>query len=161
MNYTIREAFKNDMDSVLNLIKELAVFEKEPNAVIIDSTYLKKEGFNANPSFKVFVAEMDNEVVGMALFYPRFSTWKGKTFHLEDLIVKQNKRGLGIGKALYVKFLTYAYSQKANRVEWVVLDWNKAAIEFYKKSGATIFNDWQTVQMNDKQLEAFVKRKRK
>jgi len=158
MSFIIRDARKADMPSVLGLIKELAEFENEPNAVIIDKEYLIQEGFNPNPSFQVFVAELDNKIVGIALFYPRFSTWKGKTLHLEDLIVKQNKRGLGIGKALYTKFLNYAYTQKVNRVEWVVLDWNKPAIEFYKKSGATIFNDWRTVQMNKEQLTAYIKR---
>ncbi len=158
MSFIIRDARKADMPSVLGLIKELAEFENEPNAVIIDKEYLIQEGFKPNPSFQVFVAELNNEIVGMVLFYPRFSTWKGKTLHLEDLIVKQNKRGLGIGKALYTKFLNYAYTQIVNRVEWVVLDWNKPAIEFYKKSGATIFDDWRTVQMNKEQLTAYIKR---
>ena len=157
MNFIIRRALITDMNAVLNLIKELAIFEKEPDAVIIDESYLKKEGFKKNPSFEIFVALIENKIVGMALFYPRFSTWKGKTLHLEDLIVKQDKRGLGIGKALYTKFLNYAYTQKVNRVEWVVLDWNEPAINFYKKSGATIFNDWRTVQMDNKQLEVFIK----
>jgi len=157
MSFIIREAISNDMPSVLELINELAVFEKEPDAVIINSEYLVKEGFKANPSFKVFIAELNKEIVGMALFYPRFSTWKGKSLHLEDLIVKQDKRGLGIGKALYTRFLKYAYSQNVKRVEWVVLDWNKPAIAFYKQSGATIFDDWKTVQMNEQQLKEFIK----
>jgi GNAT superfamily N-acetyltransferase len=161
MSFIIRDAVPADMISVLSLIKELAEFENEPNAVIIDKDYLIQKGFKPNPSFQVFVAELNNEIVGMALFYPRFSTWKGKTLHLEDLIVKQNKRGLGIGKALYSKFLNYAYTQKVNRVEWVVLDWNEPAIEFYKKSGATIFDDWRTVQMNEEQLKAYVKKNKK
>lgn len=158
MSFIIRKAIQNDMIAVLNLIKELAIFEKQPNAVIIDKDYLIKEGFGTNISFEVLVAEMDSDIVGMALFYPRFSTWKGKTLHLEDLIVKQNKRGLGIGKALYKNFLQYAYKQNVQRVEWVVLNWNKPAIDFYKKSGATIFDDWRTVQMNKNQLETFIKR---
>jgi len=159
MSLIIRDASIDDMSSVLSLIKELAVFEKEPNAVIINVEYLKKEGFKENPSFKVFVAEIKNEIVGMALFYQRFSTWKGKSFHLEDLIVKQEKRGLGIGKALYRHFLEYANSQNAKRVEWAVLDWNTNAIEFYKKSGATVFDDWKIAQMDEKQLANFVNKK--
>ena len=151
MSFILRDATLADMPSVLELINELAVFEKEPDAVIINSEYLVSEGFKTNPSFKVFIAELNKEIVGMALFYPRFSTWKGKSLHLEDLIVKQGKRGLGIGKALYTRFLKYAYSQNVKRVEWVVLDWNKPAIAFYKQSGATIFDDWRTVQMNEQQ----------
>lgn len=156
MNYNIRKAVKNDMAQVLELINELAVFEKEPDAVIIDVDYLKKQGFSNNPLFKIFVAEIGKEIVGMALFYPRFSTWKGKTFHLEDLIVKQEVRGLGIGNALYKKFLEYAHKENVNRVEWVVLNWNTTAIDFYKKSGATVFEDWQTVQMDKKQITQFI-----
>jgi len=155
--FLIRNAIENDMSSVLSLIKELAIFEKEPNAVIIDEKYLITEGFKSNPSFKVFVAEMNDNIVGMVLFYPRFSTWKGKSYHLEDLIVKKEKRGLGIGKALYNKFLNYAYSHNVKRVEWAVLDWNTPAIDFYNKSGATVFDDWRIAQMNGEQLENYVK----
>ena len=158
LDFIVRDALSTDMKAVLGLIKELAVFEKEPDAVIIDSDYLIKEGFGTNPSFKIFVAEIETEIVGIALFYPRFSTWKGKTLHLEDLIVKENKRGLGIGIALYTQFLKYAFEQKVNRVEWVVLDWNTNAIDFYKKSGASVLDDWRTVQMNDKQIKSFVKK---
>ena len=156
MNYTIRNATAKDMTGVLALINELAIFEKEPDAVIINTDYLIKEGFKQNPSFTVFVAEMDEKIVGIALFYTRFSTWKGTTLHLEDLIVTQNKRGLGIGKALYTHFLKYAYSQKVKRVEWAVLDWNTDAINFYKKTGAKVFDDWRTVQMNEEQLKTFI-----
>jgi len=156
MSVIIRKGEVKDMPFVLELIKELARFEKEADAVIIDVNYLIDNGFSSNPAFQVFVAEMDNnEIVGMALFYSRFSTWKGKSLHLEDLIVKENKRGFGIGKALYAKFLNYAKQQKVKRVEWAVLDWNTNAIAFYKKYGATVFDDWRIVQMNENQLTAF------
>ncbi len=158
---TIRKGEINDMPNVLELIKELATFEKEPDAVIIDTDYLIKHGFSKNPSFFTFVAELNNEIVGMALFYYRFSTWKGRSLHLEDLIVKQNKRGLGIGRALYNKVLEFAEKKEVKRVEWVVLDWNTNAIEFYKKSGATILNDWLTVQMNQKNLKQYLDKERK
>ncbi|MEE9350603.1 MAG: GNAT family N-acetyltransferase [Flavobacteriaceae bacterium] len=157
MEFIIRQGEIKDMGSVIELIQELAAFEKEPDAVEIDMYDLIKEGFTPNPSFKSFVAEMNDEIVGMALFYQRFSTWKGKSIHLEDLIVQKNKRGLGIGKALYREFLQYAYNQKAKRVEWVVLNWNTDAIAFYEKSGASVLTDWRTVQMNEKSLENFIK----
>ena len=156
MEYTIRKATKEDMAGVLALINELAIFENEPNAVIINEAYLTKEGFKENPSFTVFVAEMNDAIVGIALFYPRFSTWKGKTFHLEDLIVTKDKRGLGIGKALYNHFLKYASDHNVKRVEWAVLDWNTNAIAFYEKTGATVFDDWRTVQMNEEQLRKYL-----
>ena len=156
MNFTIRKGEIKDMASVLELIQELATFEKEPDAVEIDMYDLIKCGFSTKPAFNIFVAEIDDDIVGMVLFYDRFSTWKGKTIHLEDLIVKENKRGLGIGKALYDKFLKYAHKKNAKRVEWVVLDWNTHAIDFYKKSGATVLNDWRTVQMEKKELDLYV-----
>lgn len=156
MSYIIREGKVKDMINVLALIKELANFENEPEAVVINKSDLIKHGFSEKPLFKVFVAELDKEIVGMALFYPRYSTWKGATLHLEDLIVKQEKRSLGIGRALYTRFLEYAYEQKVKRVEWVVLDWNKNAIEFYEKTGANILEDWRTVQMHEKALNEFI-----
>ena len=157
MSFIIRKGEIKDMAAVLELIQELATFEKEPNAVEIDMYDLIKCGFKAKPSFTIFVAEMDEDIVGMVLFYDRFSTWKGKSIHLEDLIVRESKRGLGIGKALYSKFLKYAYKEKAKRVEWVVLNWNKPAINFYIKSGATVYPDWRTVQMDEQKLAAYVK----
>lgn len=152
----IRKGEKKDMPQVLALIKELAHFEKEPNAVEIDTAYLIENGFSKKPAFFTYVAEIDNEIVGMALFYYRFSTWKGKSIHLEDLIVKQNVRGKGIGKALYDTVLQFAYQAKVKRVEWVVLDWNKNAIDFYKKSGAIILDDWLTVQMPGENLKNYL-----
>lgn len=156
MSFIIRKGKKDDMASVLELIKELAAFENEHDAVIIDVNYLIEYGFSKEPSFYTFVAELNNEIVGMALFYYRFSTWKGKSIHLEDLIIKQDKRSLGIGKALYKKVLEFAYKKKVKRAEWVVLDWNKNAIEFYKKSGAKILDDWRTVQMDDKAFMNYI-----
>lgn len=149
MNFTIREGKIEDMPSVLNLIKELAHFEKEADAVVISVADLEKDGFGNVPLFKTFVAEVADEIVGMALFYPRYSTWKGPTIHLEDLIVKKNKRGLNIGSALYKKVIEYGYNLGVKRMEWVVLDWNTPAIEFYKKTGAHILDDWKTVQMDE------------
>jgi GNAT superfamily N-acetyltransferase len=156
MNFTIRKGEIMDMASVLELIKELAAFEKEPDAVIIDQYDLIKDGFSTNPAFKTYVAEIDDEIIGMALFYQRYSTWKGKSIHLEDLIVKQNHRGLGVGKALYKEVLQYAKTQHVKRVEWVVLDWNKNAIDFYKGSGAKVLDDWRTVQITDDALNAYL-----
>ncbi len=156
MKIDVKLAKKEDMAEVLELIKELATFEKEPNAVIIDTEYLIKNGFSKNPSFICYVALIEDKIVGMALFYYRFSTWKGKTIHLEDLIVKQNKRSLGIGKLLYKKVLEFAQKQGVKRVEWVVLDWNVNAIEFYKKSGALVLDDWRTVQIDNNAVDKYL-----
>ncbi|MEX0997148.1 MAG: GNAT family N-acetyltransferase [Flavobacteriaceae bacterium] len=152
----IRESKKEDMPQVLNLIKELATFEREPDAVVVTVEELEKEGFGENPLFKCFVAEVDKEIVGMALVYFRFSTWKGRTIHLEDLIVKEKMRGSGLGSALYQEVLKYAKSQGVKRVEWVVLDWNEGAIKFYERSGAKILKDWRTVHMDEQGLTNFL-----
>ncbi len=156
MSFKIRKGEIKDMASVLELIQELANFEKEPDAVEIDMYDLIKEGFSSKPTFHIFVAELEERIVGMALFYPRFSTWKGKSMHLEDLIVQEDKRGLGIGKALYNTYLSYSHKKNAKRVEWVVLDWNKDAINFYEKSGATVFDNWRVVQMDKDKLSEYV-----
>lgn len=151
----IRKGQKEDMPAVLDLIKELATFEKEPNAVVITVDELIKEGFGDNPLFNTFVAEVDGEIIGTALFYYRFSTWKGKTIHLEDLIVKQEKRGTGAGSALYKEVIRFAKQDGVRRVEWVVLNWNTHAINFYERSGATILQDWLTVQMDEEGITKF------
>jgi ribosomal protein S18 acetylase RimI-like enzyme len=158
MSVLIRKGIKEDMSEVLSLIKELATFEREPEAVVVTVEELQRDGFSANPLFHTFIAEYNGEIVGMALFYNRYSTWKGKTIHLEDLIVKEDKRQLGIGKALYDEVLKFAYKEKVKRVEWVVLDWNLPAIEFYQKSGATILKGWETVQMTEEKLINYIKR---
>ena len=156
MNFSIREGVLADMPSVLELIKELAHFEKEADAVEISVADLEKDGFGNSPLFKTYVAEIDKEIVGMALFYPRYSTWKGPTIHLEDLIVKKNKRGLNIGSTLYKKVMEYGYTLGVKRIEWVVLDWNTPAITFYKKTGAQVLNDWQTVQMDEQSIKNYL-----
>ena len=156
MKEKIREARKEDMPAVLELIKELAAFENEPDAVVTTVETLEKEGFGKHPLFKVFVAEVDEKIEGMALVYYRFSTWKGRTLHLEDLIVREEKRGTGLGNALYKKVIQYARSQGLKRVEWVVLDWNQHAIDFYERSGATILKDWYTVQMDENGITKYV-----
>ncbi|MHA6278811.1 N-acetyltransferase family protein [Salinimicrobium sp. CAU 1759] len=156
MKTIIRDARKEDMPAVLELIKELAAFEKEPDAVITTVETLEKEGFGEHPLFNVFVAEVDGKIEGMALVYYRFSTWKGRTLHLEDLIVREEKRGTGLGNALYRKVIEYAKAQGLKRVEWVVLDWNQHAIDFYHRSGANILKDWYTVQMDENGITKYV-----
>lgn len=151
----IRKGEKKDMARVLELIKELAEFEKEPEAVEITVADLERDGFSENPLFHTFVAEINGMIEGIALYYNRYSTWKGKTIHLEDLIVTANMRGKGIGQALYSRIMQQAKQDNVKRVEWAVLDWNTPAVEFYKKSGATVFNEWRIVQMNQEQLLAY------
>lgn len=152
----IRKGTKADMKAVLDLIQELAVFEKEPDAVVVTVADLERDGFGDNPLFYTFVAEVDSEIVGMALYYYRYSTWKGRTIHLEDLIVKEKMRGTGLGSALYTKIMEQGKADNVRRIEWNVLDWNTPAVEFYKKSGAKVLEDWDVVQMDEQGINEFL-----
>jgi GNAT superfamily N-acetyltransferase len=166
----IRKGKPEDMQAVLELIQELADFEKEPNAVLVTVDDLVRDGFGQNPLFHVFVAEVENDpsdskqakqIAGIALYYYRYSTWKGKTIHLEDLVVKDKMRGTGLGYALYSEIIKQGKKDKVRRIEWNVLDWNSPAIEFYEKSGAKILDDWRVAQMDEVAINYFVDNKLK
>ncbi len=154
----IRKAREEDMEPVLDLIKELAIYEKEPEAVIVTAEDLRRDGFGDDPLFYCYVAVEDGTIVGMALYYYRYSTWKGRTLHLEDLVVKENQRGTGIGFALYSEIIKTGFDDNVQRIEWNVLNWNTPAIEFYRKSGATVLEDWMVAQMSRSEIEQFVTR---
>lgn len=155
----IRQALKEDMPQVLELIRELAVFENEPDAVEVSVEVLEREGFGENPLFTCFVAQKNDKIVGAALVYFRFSTWKGRMLHLEDLIVKESERGKGFGEALYNEVMHYAFNRGLKRVAWDVLDWNQGAIRFYERSGATLMKDWRVVHMDENGLQNYIERK--
>lgn len=149
MEYTVRQATKEDMPGVLALIKQLAEYEKEPDAVIISVQDLEENGFGKNQIFNCYIAEAEGKIRGISLFYFRFSTWKGKTVHLEDIVIEKAYRGYGMGTTLFKKTLEFAAKHKVKRIEWVVLDWNTPAVNFYKKAGATVFEKWNTVQIEE------------
>ena len=151
----IRKGTIEDMPAVLELIKELAVFEKEPDAVVVTTDDLVRDGFGNSPLFYTFVAEVNGKIIGMALFYYRYSTWKGRTIHLEDLIVTESMRGTGAGSLLYKEVFKFARAEGVRRVEWAVLDWNTPAIDFYEKTGAKVFTDWRVAQMNEEGITKF------
>ena len=153
----IRKGQKSDMSAVLALISELAIFEKEPDAVVVTVADLERDGFSDHPLFHTFVAEKENKIVGMALYYYRFSTWKGKTIHLEDLIVTDEMRGSGLGFALYSEIIKQGKKDGVRRIEWNVLDWNTPAIDFYEKSGARLLADWRVVHMDENGIDDFLK----
>jgi len=156
MNFKIRNASSKDMSAVLQLIVELAVFEKEPNAVEITEQSLIEDGFQGTPSFKCFVATVDDKVVGTALIYHRFSTWKGKILHLEDLIVTQKMRGHGIGTALLDEVVKYGYHLKVKRINWEVISWNNGAIKLYERQGAKVLRNWNVVHLDEKGIETYI-----
>lgn len=156
MDFSIRWAVKEDMQEVLDLIIELAVFEKEPDAVEVNVEQLQRDGFGEHPKFKCFVAESNSKIVGIALVYMRYSTWKGPTLHLEDLIVSNSMRGSGLGTALLNEVVKYGKDLNVKRVGWEVLDWNEPAITFYEKKGANVMRDWDVVQLNEVAIKNYI-----
>ncbi len=156
MEYSIREAQVADMPQVLTLVKELAVFEKESNAVEVTVEDLKNDGFGEKKHFHCFVGETEEGIVGMALVYPRYSTWKGPVIHLEDLIVTEKMRGSGLGSALLKEVVKYGNDLGVRRICWEVLDWNEPAIAFYEKNGARVMRDWDVVQLDENGIKAFL-----
>ena len=159
MKALIRLATLEDSQAILDLIQELALYEKEPESVELSIEDIKNYGFGEQPMFQCFVAEWEHQVVGMALFYPRFSTWKGPTFHLEDLIVSEKHKGKGYGTQLYTAFIRHAHNAGVQRIEWNVLDWNAPAVRFYEKSGARVLQDWNTVQMDAQAMKNYLTKK--
>lgn len=157
MEFKIREARKEDMGQVYSLIRELAVFEKEPEAVEVTVSDLQRDGFGDHKLFHCFVGEVGTDVVGMALVYPRYSTWKGPVIHLEDLIVTERMRGSGLGSALFETVVQYGHRLGVKRICWEVLDWNEPAINFYERKGARVMRDWDVVQLDEAGIEEFIK----
>ena len=151
----IRLAKKEDMKAVLGLIMELAIYEKEPNAVCISEQDLIQHGYTES-RFDCIVAEHSLEgVIGMALYYPRYSTWKGPTLHLEDLYVKPTFRSVGIGQQLFESVIKIAAEQNVGRMEWTVLSWNEPALNFYKKFNAGLDAQWQIGTLTQKQIALY------
>ncbi len=158
MELTIRDSKKEDMPQVLDLIKELATFENEPEAVEVTVQDLEYDGFGTNPRFHCFVAEVNSKIEGIALVYNRYSTWKGRAIHLEDLIVSQSVRGKGIGSKLLDEVVKYAHNLGVKRINWEVLDWNEPAIAFYEKNGANVMRDWDVVQLSEEGIKNYISR---
>jgi len=152
-----RLATKKDMPRVLELIKELAIFEKEPHAVEVTLQDLETDGFGETQKFTCFIVEINSKIEGIALVYPRYSTWKGEVLHLEDLIVSEAYRGLGLGTILLNEVVQYAKQLGVRRLSWEVLHWNKPAIEFYESKGANVMRDWDVVQLDERAIDNYLK----
>jgi len=155
VDISVRNGIKEDLPSVLALIKELAVYEKAPEAVTVTLEELQKDGFESNPLYNFFVAEADNEIIGLAFFYLKYSTWKGKAVYLEDLIVTEKYRRYGVGKILFDKIVQYCKENKAKRLEWQVLNWNQPAIDFYIKLDADLDDEWINGELTEEQIHHF------
>ena len=155
MNIKIRKGEKKDLPDVLRLVHELAEFEKAPDAVTNSVKEMERDGFGENQVFHFHIAELDNKTVGVALYFIKYSTWKGRGLYLDDLFVSEKYRGKGIGKKLFDAFMEEAKSIGAKQVHWQVLDWNTPAIEFYKKLGSSIEVEWWDCKMTEEQIEAY------
>lgn len=142
MNIQIRKAVREDCPRILELVKELAVYEKAPKEVSVTLEHFEQSGFSSRPVWWAFVADVDGRVEGFALYYIRFSTWKGQRMYLEDLYVTEAMRGKGLGKLLFDKLINEARRRKLNGMTWQVLEWNETAINFYKKYNTAFDPEW-------------------
>ena len=144
----IRSGKKEDLSAALQLIRELAIYEHAEHEVVNTVERMEKDGFGPNPIYGFIVAEEDGVIVGMSMYYYRYSTWKGKRLYLEDLIVTEQKRGSGIGKLLFDRTIEIGKETACTGMMWQVLDWNEPAINFYKKYDATLEGEWINCSLN-------------
>lgn len=155
MEVKIRKGFREDVPEILRLIKELATYERAPLDVEITVEDLERDGFGDQPIFRFFVAELEGKICGMALYYIKYSTWKGRCLFLEDIIVREEFRRHKIGKKLFEAVVAVAKEMKVRRVEWQVLDWNEPAIRFYEKYKAEFLKEWVSCRLTEKQIREF------
>jgi GNAT superfamily N-acetyltransferase len=155
MNLNTRKAEAKDCARILELINELAEYERAPQEVTVTLDHFIEAGFGTNPVWKAFVAEIDGTIIGFALFYTRYSTWKGSRLYLEDFFVTEALRGQGIGKILFEKVIKEAKDGNFNGMVWQVLDWNAPAINFYNKYSAYLESGWLNAALSTDQIKAF------
>jgi len=153
--FEIRKGRKEDIPGTLALIKELAEYERAKNEVEVTESELLNDGFGNNPAFGLFVASRENEIIGIAVYYHKYSTWKGRCVFLEDLVVKEDERQHGIGKLLFDEVVKVAKDSNARRLEWQVLDWNEPAIKFYQKLGASLDPEWLNGKLAYNQIQNY------
>lgn len=148
MSFHIRTSEPSDVAAMMQLIQELALFEKAPNEVVATTETLLQHGFGEHPLFVSWVAVQGENIVGLALCYVRYSTWKGPVLYLEDLIVTESHRGQGIGKSLFETCIEYAKRKQYRKMVWQVLDWNTPAIDFYRGYGADLDPEWLNASLD-------------
>ena len=157
MKITIRKGVKKDLPCVLKLIKELADYENSLHEVTITLKELEKDGFDGNPFYWFLVAEKNNKIIGLSFYFIRYSTWKGKFLFLEDFVIKKQYRNKGVGSSLFEATINICKQLKLNGMIWQILDWNKSAINFYKKYNADISSKWLNGKLTIKQIEKITK----
>jgi GNAT superfamily N-acetyltransferase len=149
----IRAAEDKDIPLIVQLVRELAEYEREPEKAVATEEDIRRDGFSCNPKFRVLIAEWDGEAAGFALFFYNYSTWLGRAgLYLEDLFVRPSFRGKGIGKALLTRLARIAVEEGCGRFEWQVLNWNIPALEFYKALGACVMDEWSTMRVTGEPL---------
>jgi GNAT superfamily N-acetyltransferase len=153
--YSLRKGKPEDLPRVLELIKELALYEKAPEQVTNTLAMMEADGFGPNPVYGLFVCEKKStqEIIGIAIYYYRYSTWKGKRLYLEDLVVTESERGKGAGKLLFDQVLAKTLEDGCTGMMWQVLDWNEPAINFYKKYGAYLEAGWLNAHLQDYEIK--------
>jgi GNAT superfamily N-acetyltransferase len=154
---TVRFGKKEDLPRVLELIKELAEYERSLHEVTNTVEQMEHDGFGPNPIFGFFVAVKDQSIIGISLYYWRYSTWKGKRLYLEDIIVTEKERGIGAGKLLFERTLQHALDENCSGMLWQVLDWNEPAIQFYKRYGSKLSQEWINCSLERNEIEKIVK----
>lgn len=156
---TIRPATPDDIPLILDLIRELAAYEREPEAAVAQEEDLRRDGWGPEPKFRVLIAEWEQRPAGFALFFYNYSTWQGRPgLYLEDLFVRPEFRGRGIGKALLVQLARLAVEENCGRFQWQVLDWNQPSIDFYEALGAKKMTQWITMRVEGRALEELGKK---
>jgi len=153
MSVILRKGTEKDLNPVLNLVRELAAFEKAPDEVEVTTEEMLNWGFGKEKLFEFFVLEKENVIVGMALYYYKYSTWKGKCLFLEDIIVTEKERQNGFGNLLFNEVVKVAKKENVRRMEWQVLDWNAPAIDFYKKYNSNFDGEWVNCKLTYEQLQ--------
>lgn len=151
----IRKGTLDDLPQVYALIQELAAYERAPQEVTNTLEDMELDGFGENPVYKFFVAKAEEGIVGIALYFTAYSTWKGRTLYLEDLVVTERLRRAGIGRMLFDAVAREAKETGARRFAWQVLDWNEPAIAFYKKIGASLETEWYNCRMTEEQIQQY------
>jgi GNAT superfamily N-acetyltransferase len=155
MNITIREGMEADLPQAFALIQELAEFERAPQEVTNTLDMMREDGFGQNPIFKFFVAESEAVIIGIAVYFIAYSTWKGKTLYLEDLVVTEKYRRFGVGKKLFNAVAQKAEALGAKRFAWQVLDWNEPAIHFYRNVNANLDPEWINCRMTEAEIQKY------
>ncbi len=153
----IRKGKKEDLPQVLELVKELAEYERAPQEVTNTIELMEEDGFGTNPVYGFFVAENEERIVGLSLYYWRYSTWKGKRLYLEDIIVTEQERGKGAGKLLFDRTMQKALEENCTGMMWQVLEWNEPAINFYKKYGSKLDDEWVNCHLESDQIKRLLK----